>query len=297
MNIHEKTIWLIGASSGIGESLAEALADTNARIYISARNHEKLMHLHSLYPDRLVPLPMDVTDDWSVNAAMQKIEQRNEAIDQVIVNAGTCEYIDSYEIDVDTVRRVMETNFFGALNVANHSLRLLRKCKKNGGEPQLVFVSSSVTYQALPRAGAYGASKSALRYFAECLRIDLQKEGIDVRVVSPGFVETPLTDKNDFPMPFKVSSDEAAIAIIDGLKKRSFDIAFPKPFIASLKAIAALPNLLKFRLLAKASRHDADKVDLDGVHHGDSSTTEQNFQTNKLKDMTEDQREKGVVNG
>jgi NAD(P)-dependent dehydrogenase (short-subunit alcohol dehydrogenase family) len=194
-----------------------------------------------------------------VAAAAKEIRTYTESLDQVIINAGTCEYIDSEEIDVGVVKEVMDTNFFGALTVVNASLPLLRAKNELSShlqkQPQLVFMSSSVTYQALPRAGAYGASKAALRYFAECLRLDLQHEGIDVRVVSPGFVKTPLTDKNDFPMPFRISAEQAAQRIEQGLNGKQFDISFPRRFTRLLKLISFLPDGLRFKLLGKSSRH------------------------------------------
>lgn len=264
--IHEakQTIWVVGASTGIGEALARRLSDTDALVFISARDKAKLEALSNSVSGRLIPIALDVTDDWSVNAAVQKISEYTDHLDQVIINSGVCEYIDSDEIDIQQVRRVMETNFFGAINIVNDSLPLLRKAcssadRKN--DPQIAFVSSSVTYQALPRAGAYGASKAALRYFAESLKLDLQLEGIDVRVISPGFVKTPLTDKNDFPMPFRISADEAAARIIDGLKSKRFDIAFPLRFTWCLKLISKLPDRLRFKWVGKASRHQPVSID------------------------------------
>jgi short-subunit dehydrogenase len=254
----QEHIWLIGASSGIGEALANELIKTSSTVFISARNKAKLDSLCQSAPDQLIPVEMDVTDDWSVNAAVQKISEYTGHLDKVIINAGICEYIDSDEIDIQVVRQVMETNFFGALNVLNESLPLLRRTLEStqgNHSPKVVFISSSVTYQPLPRAGAYGASKAALRYFAESLKLDLQLEGIDVRVVSPGFVKTPLTDKNDFPMPFRISSEQAAQRILKGLESKNFDIAFPKRFTWCLKLLSKLPDRLRFKLLGKASRH------------------------------------------
>ena len=172
----------------------------------------------------------------------------------VIVNAGTCEYIDSKEMDLDSIQRVMNTNFNAAVSTIEASLPLLRESARQGKRPKLVVMSSSVTYQALPRAHAYGASKAALRYFTECLKIDLQREGIDVHLISPGFVKTPLTDVNDFPMPMIMESDEAASRIIKGLDKNLFDIHFPKRFTYPLKLISLLPDRLRFSLLDKLAR-------------------------------------------
>ena len=251
-----KSIWLVGASTGIGAALVEALDEENTQIFVSARNLSKINSLFPKSAARIIPIEMDVVDESSVHSVLSKILQHTDHLDKVIINAGTCEYIDSKEIDISSVKRVMDTNFYGALNIINASLPLIREAKLvRDNAPQLVLVSSSVTYQALPRAGAYGASKAAIRYMMECLKLDLQPEGIDVRVVSPGFVKTPLTDKNDFPMPFRISADEAAQRIVKGLKGKRFDIHFPKRFTYILKALSCLPDALRFRLIGKSSRH------------------------------------------
>lgn len=258
-----KSIWVVGASTGIGASLVSVLDEVGSQIFVSARNLSKIKTLFPQSAARIIPVEMDVINEASVEHALGDIREHTSHLDLVIINAGTCEYIDSISIDVASVKRVMDTNFYGALNVINASLPLIRAAKNVSKKaPQIVVVSSSVTYQALPRAGAYGASKAAIRYMMECLRLDLQHEGIDVRVVSPGFVKTPLTDKNDFPMPFRISADEAAQRIVKGLKGKAFDIHFPKRFTFILKAISCLPDRLRFRLVGKSSRHLEENPEL-----------------------------------
>lgn len=254
-----KSTWIVGASTGIGAALVESLDEENTQIFVCARNVSKINSLFAKSAARIIPIEMDVVDETSVNSAIAEILSHTAHLDRVIINAGTCEYIDSKEIDIASVKRVMDTNFYGALNVINASLPLIRAAMNvRQDAPQLVLVSSSVTYQALPRAGAYGASKAAIRYLMECLKLDLQHEGIDIRVVSPGFVKTPLTDKNDFPMPFRISAEEAAQRIAKGLESRSFDIHFPKRFTYILKALSCLPDALRFKLIGKSSRHLED---------------------------------------
>jgi short-subunit dehydrogenase len=259
MNTHSngQAIWLVGASSGIGEALLKELNHHGNTIFISARNQALLESLALKSNATVEVLALDITDEVAVTAAAEKIRLRVGRLDQVIVNAGTCEYIDSDQIDISAVRRVMDTNFWGALNIINAVLPLLRAARvmNPDNEPQLAIMSSSVTYQALPRAGAYGASKAALRYFVESLKLDLQHEGIDIRVISPGFVKTPLTDKNDFDMPFIVEVDDAAQRIVKGLKSNRFDIHFPSRFTRILKTISLLPDAMRFKLVGKASRH------------------------------------------
>lgn len=254
---NNQVIWLVGASSGIGEALVRALNKEGSTIFISARNQVALESIAHTANATVEVLPLDITDVDSVNAAAQHIQTSAGWLDQVIVNAGTCEYIDSQQIDMNAVKRVMDTNFWGALNVINAAIPLLKASRerKRDKAPQLAIMSSSVTYQALPRAGAYGASKAALRYFVESLKLDLQHEGIDIRVVSPGFVKTPLTDKNDFDMPFIIEADEAAVRIVKGLESSQFDIHFPSRFTRILKAISLLPDAIRFKLVGKASRN------------------------------------------
>jgi short-subunit dehydrogenase len=264
-----KSVWIVGASSGIGESLAIEYANKGFRVFISARSVEKLNTLANNYnrligeqsysiptPDItskagvLLVLPMDVTDEYSIGMAVHQIKLITNTLHKVIINAGTCEYIDDTHVDINLMRRVLETNLFGAVHISNYALPLL----DHNEQPQLVFVSSSVTYQTLPRAHAYGGSKAALRYFAECLKVDVHKQGIDVRVVSPGFVKTPLTDKNDFDMPFMISSEDAAKRIVKGLSGSTFDIHFPKRFTLILKVFSWLPDVIKFNLLGKMNK-------------------------------------------
>jgi short-subunit dehydrogenase len=273
-----KTVWIVGASSGIGEALAIGYFKLGYRVFVSARSEQKLSALSLAYngitpidsvskqglaglvesekqQGVMIPLPMDVTSESSIAIAVSQIQDVTHKVHKIIVNAGTCEYVDDTHIDINLMRRVMETNVFGAVHVSNYGQLLLT----HDEQPQIAFVSSSVTYQALPRAHAYGGSKAALRYFVECLKCDAQHKGIDVRIISPGFVKTPLTDKNDFDMPFMISSDDAAQRIIKGLKSSQFDIHFPKRFTLILKLFSLLPDSIKFKLLGSISSSKSDK--------------------------------------
>jgi len=258
------SVWIVGASTGIGRALALEYAkqDQAPNIIISARSESGLASLKQDIEQQGVSaqvLPLDVTSEDSLEHAVTYLSAVAAPVSQVVVNAGCCEYMDSDKPDAAMARRVMETNYFGAIAISNIALPLLRNARASGLTSGITFVSSSVTYQALPRAHAYGASKSALRYFAECLRIDWQLEGIDVQLVSPGFVDTPLTQVNDFDMPFMVTSEEAGRQILRGIERRKFDIAFPKRFIWMLKTISILPTKWRFALLGKLSRHEPNE--------------------------------------
>jgi short-subunit dehydrogenase len=251
-----RRIWLVGASTGIGAALLQQLDAPGVRIIASARTESSLNRACASTVGGVEPLTIDVCEPKDIQAAVDYIGDALKGLDLLVVNAGTCEYIDTDEMDLEAVERVMQTNFYGAVRVIKAALPLLRAARGGKVRPKLLVVSSSVTFQALPRAHAYGASKAALRYFVECLHIDLQKEGIEVQIVSPGFVRTPLTEQNDFPMPFLISAEEAAQIICKHLHSNVFDIVFPKPFIYMLKTFAGLPQRLKFRLLKNLSRHE-----------------------------------------
>ncbi len=256
-----QNIWIIGASSGIGRALAKRYADKGWRVFASARSEAGLVSLvseSSGSTGEVVALPVDITSDAALGEVGRQLFAFPGHLQKAIINAGTCEYVDSVPVDMSLLRRVMETNFFGAVQAANTALPLLENSVRSGLGGQLAFVSSSVTYQALPRAEAYGASKAALRYFAECIKADFQYTGIDFRVVSPGFVKTPLTDKNDFPMPELMEADDAAKEIFAGLDRSEFDIHFPKRFTRGLKFLSLLPDRLRFHLLGKMSRQSGE---------------------------------------
>lgn len=245
-----KRIWLTGASSGIGAALADVLLAQGHNVAVSARNAQALQALSQRYPGQVLVLPGDLRNAEQVRAMGQQIEQAWGALDQVILNAGNCEYLDSQAFEAAMVERVVASNLFSASHCVEAALPLLRR----GEHPHLVAVASAVTFLALPRAGAYGASKAAVRYLFESLRIDLTHDGIAVTLVSPGFVDTPLTRRNDFAMPMRWSADKAARHIAERLDRRPFEIAFPRLFIASLRLAAWLPERLQLALGKRMSR-------------------------------------------
>ncbi|SCZ07087.1 MULTISPECIES: SDR family oxidoreductase [unclassified Pseudomonas] len=243
-------IWLTGASSGIGAALAAQLLEQGHHLALSARQAEPLQALAARYPDQVLALPGDLTDPRQVALVCQQIEREWLTLDVVILNAGTCEYLESGHFDTHLVERVITTNLLGTSHCLEAALPLLRR----GQRPHLVVVGSAVTWLALPRAGAYGASKAALRYLVESLRIDLAAEGIDVTLVSPGFVDTPLTRRNDFPMPMRWSAQRAARHIARRLPARPLDIAFPWAFTAVLRLLGQLPARWRLALGRRLAR-------------------------------------------
>ncbi|WP_062386990.1 SDR family NAD(P)-dependent oxidoreductase [Pseudomonas abietaniphila] len=250
-----RRFWLTGASSGIGLALAEELLKAGHRVALTARTLEPLEALHQRFGQYVLLAPGDVTDPEQVTAIGQRIAQGWGAVDTVILNAGTCEYIDARQFDARLVERVVTTNLIATAYCIQEALVLLRL----GERPHLVGVASSVALLPLTRSEAYGASKAGLRYLLQSLRIDLAQEGIDVTIISPGFVDTPLTAKNDFPMPMRWSAPKAAQHIAERLEKsrRPFEIAFPFVFILLLKAMAILPARLQLALCKRMVRAPA----------------------------------------
>ncbi|MDY7117413.1 SDR family NAD(P)-dependent oxidoreductase [Halomonas sp. SSL-5] len=249
-------IWLTGASSGIGRALAERLLARGDRVALSGRNTAVLDELAAGH-DNALALPLDVTDRVAVRDAGRQLEAAFGGLDLVILNAGTCEYLDAREFDIDLVERVFAANFHGAIHCIDAALPLLRRARAEGGRPLLTATSSAAAYLPLPRSEAYGASKAALSHFLEALRLDLDAEGIDVSVIHPGFVRTPLTDRNDFAMPMRVEVDAAAEATLEGLAHRRLDIHFPRRFTLLVKLAGILPAPLRYRLGRRMARSEA----------------------------------------
>ena len=247
----EKIIWLTGASSGIGAALVHALQSECAHLFISARNEQALAQLAAGYRN-VTALPLDVTSAADMQQASAIIEQRFGRLDVLLANAGTCEYVDVKNFNADLFQRVFSTNFFGLVNSVQAALPLLRQSPA----ATIAGVSSSVTALAMPRAEAYGASKAAATHFLQSLAADLAPEGIQVSIVSPGFVQTPLTDLNDFPMPAMISAEQAAHCIVRGLKKGKTDIHFPRRFTLLLRFIGLLPDAIRYRITKNMVRHD-----------------------------------------
>ncbi|CAD5377777.1 Oxidoreductase, short-chain dehydrogenase/reductase family [Pseudomonas sp. OF001] len=245
-----KRIWLTGASSGIGAALAEILLQQGHHLALSARSEAPLQALAERWPQQVLVLPGDLVDAEQVRAIGQRIAAAWGALDCAILNAGTCEYIDARAFEAAMVERVVRANLFSAAHCIEAALPLLRR----GHQPHLVAVASSVTFLPLPRAEAYGASKAALRYLCKSLRLDLAAEGIAVTLVSPGFVDTPLTRRNDFPMPMRWPVERAARHIAERLPRRPFEIAFPGAFVAILLLLAHLPRRLQLALGRRMSR-------------------------------------------
>jgi short-subunit dehydrogenase len=231
-----ETIWVTGASSGIGFHISMALAKAGNKVIVSARSESKLSEMEKAN-ENIIALPFDVSDKSQIESVRQALEKHVDNIDRVIMNAGTCEYFEVDTPDWDMMRRVMDVNFFGAVN----TLELVMPLLKSGAH--IVAVSSMATFAPFTKSQAYGSSKAALTYLMSTMKVDLQKKNIDVSIVNPGFVDTPLTQQNDFSMPFLMGVEEAANIIVSQLDSRMFTIDFPLRFKLILKMAYFFPTI------------------------------------------------------
>ena len=247
ISVADRHVWVTGASTGIGRAVTIELARRGARVVASARNESALDTLVRECGDRVQALPLDVTDLQANRWAAEEISRRMGGLDIVFLNAGTCEYVDVASFDSALFERTIRSNFLSMVYGIEAALPLLRQSPA----PQLVGMSSTVAYRGLPRSEAYGASKAAIKNLFESLQIDLAREAFRVSVVCPGFVRTPLTDRNDFPMPFRIEADEAARRIVDGIEAGKPEIHFPRRFSLLFKLMTLLPDRLYIRLCAR----------------------------------------------
>lgn len=242
-------IWIAGASTGIGAALAKQYAKQGHTVFASARSEDKLIALTqqaNTMAGEIISIPCDVTDNESVLNAVQKISS-TRPIDIAILNAGYYEPIELENLTLTHFLNTYDVNLHGVVRCLLAVLVGMQDRKQG----QIAIVSSVSGYTGLPRAAAYGSSKAALINLAESLQPECKAVGVDIRLISPGFVKSPLTDKNSFKMPFILEADDAASRIIKGLNSQSFEIHFPKRFTWWLKLLQFLPYKLYLKLAAK----------------------------------------------
>ena len=235
-------VWLIGASSGIGEATAKLLMQRGARLALTSRSLDALT---ALADGNAHVARADVTDHASLRAAFESICATLGGIDVVIINAGTHQPVRAWELDAAAAEELVQVNLVGAMNLS----ALLAPYFAQSGGGRLAITASVAGYGGLPTGLVYGATKAALINFAETLYLDLAPRGVAVHLINPGFVKTPLTDLNDFKMPALIGADEAAREILAGIERGSFEIHFPKRFTRVLKLLNLLPYRLYFPLV------------------------------------------------
>ena len=249
--MNKKTIWITGGSTGIGKALAIKFASKGWNVAVSARREELLNELSDQY-ENISAFPLDVTDKQKCAEVFDQIKKKYEDIDICFFSTGTWNPKKEKEIDVEQIEEVFKINFFGTVNTIKAVEQYFRDRKKG----TITIVSSIAGYRGLPNSTGYGPSKSALNNLAESLYFDFKRFGIRVCLVSPGFIKTPMTDKNDFKMPFIKTTDYAANKIYDGLiNKNVFEIHFPKSLTIILKILSFLPSKLYFSLVGQMTKY------------------------------------------
>ena len=246
----KKVIWITGASSGIGKALSLKFANEGWIVAASARRENLLEELKELN-ENIHPFPLDVTNSNQCKAVFENIIKKFNDIEISVFCTGMHDPKSEKEFNLDKIKEIMEVNYFGTMNSINSVYKYYSE-KKSG---QISIVSSVAGYRGLPAAGAYCASKSALTSFAESLHFEMKRKNIRISLVSPGFIKTPMTDKNEFPMPMIKSPEFAAEQIYNGLiKSNSFEIHFPKLFTYIMKFLKILPNSIYFKLVEKGMK-------------------------------------------
>ena len=247
----KKTILITGGSTGIGKAVAIKFANKGWNVAVSARRVELLNELSDTH-ENISAFPLDVTDKLKCKEVFSEIKNKFENIDLCFFSTGTWNPKKEKDIDVDQIENVFKINFFGTVN----SIKAVEEYFKNKKSGIITIVSSIAGYRGLPNSTGYGPSKSALNNLAESLYFDFKRDNVRICLVSPGFIKTPMTDKNDFKMPFIKTPEYAADKIYDGLiNKNVFEIHFPKALTITLKLLSFLPSKIYFSLIGKMTKY------------------------------------------
>jgi NADP-dependent 3-hydroxy acid dehydrogenase YdfG len=248
-NWQDKRVWIIGASTGIGAALATALLNQGARVALSSRKAEALKALRVGHEKNALVLSLDLTLPEQMTSAQNTLVKTWGGYDLILFVAGDHKPMRAWDFKLDDARHLVEINLMGVVNGLSIVIPQFLSQQKG----HIAIVASVGGYGGLPQALIYGATKAACINMAETLYLDLQQKNIAVTLINPGFVKTPLTDKNTFNMPALVSAEEAATEIIRGLARGDFEIHFPKRFTLWLKLLRILPYRMYFYLIHKVT--------------------------------------------
>ena len=242
-----RSVWLIGASSGIGLATAKALHAAGARVVVSARNAELLQQFVDAHPGAQAVV-LDVADTAAIATAARYV-QTQQGLDVVMYCAGYYQAMRAAEFSLTEMLRHLDINYTGALRVLDAVLPELLPQQRG----HISFISSVAGFRGLPQSMAYGPTKAALINLAEALYYDVSPHGIGVSLINPGFVETPLVANNDFAMPALITPEKAAAEILSGWRKGQFHIHFPKRFTRLLLLLRLLPYRWYFALVRRGT--------------------------------------------
>ena len=243
-----RSVWLVGASSGIGHACADLLHKRGAKVAVSARNAASIRAFETAHPGSL-GLALDATDRTAMAAAARRIVERFGRIDLAVYCAGHYKAMRATEFDLDEMLQHNRVNYVGALHMLDAVLPVL----VGQGSGHVSLIASVAGYRGLPNSLAYGPTKAALINLAQTLYMDVQPLGIGTSVICPGFVETPLTAQNEFPMPALITPEQAAIEMLAGWAAGHFEIHFPKRFTLWLKALSHVADGLYFKAVRRAT--------------------------------------------
>ena len=246
MASHWQRAWITGASMGIGREMALLLAEKKVHVALSARSKDKLNAM-AQNSGRLSAFPLDVTDRAAVGVTVGQIEQDVGPLDLAILNAGILEFVELDNFDASIFEQAMRVNYLGVI----YALEALLPRMIERGAGHIVLIGSVSGYRGMPKAAAYGPTKAALINLAESLKLDAEPYGIKISIVNPGYVDTPMTEKNDFEMPFIISAEKAARKIISGLERDKFEIAFPVRLVRPMRMLRRLPDGLFFWIVRR----------------------------------------------
>ena len=240
-----KKVWITGASSGIGKALAIKFANEGWQVAASARRENLLVDLNKINSN-IYSFPLDVKDENKTKKVFENILEKLQEVDICVFCTGIHDPESEKELSNIKIREIMETNFFGTLNC----IMAVNKYFRDKQSGQISIVSSVAAYRGLPAASGYCASKSALTSLAESLYFDFKRHNVRISLVSPGFVKTPMTEKNKFRMPMIKSAEYAAEKMFIGItKKNTFEIHFPLIFTLMMKILKIMPNWMYFLIM------------------------------------------------
>jgi short-subunit dehydrogenase len=244
-SVQGQYIWIIGASSGIGAATALALSKQGANLILSARRETELQAVRAkLAGANHQVLPFDVSSYEETTTAFKTIKR----LDRVIFLAAIYDPSAAGRVDIAFIQKSLQVNLAGVY----HMLDVITPFFETQGHGQINLCGSVAGYFGLPNAQPYSSTKAAITNLAESLYVEYQAKNIDVKLISPGFVETPMTDKNNFDMPMMITVESAAQAIIKGIVAKPFEIHFPKKFTLLVKFLRLLPYSLAFAISKKA---------------------------------------------
>lgn len=231
-----RTAWVTGASSGIGRALVVALVERGVKVAASARSADKLAELAREHPG-IAPLPLDVTDSAAMAQAARSVAGTLGPVDLAVFSAGLGEPMSAHNFSAAKAARAIAVNYQGIVN----GIEAVLPSMLERGSGHIAMVASVGGYRGMGPMAAYGPSKAAVINLAEALHNDLAARGVNVSVINPGFVDTPMTRGNKVPMPWIISAEDAAGRIIRGLQKGRFEIAFPWPMVTLMKLGRVMP--------------------------------------------------------